>query len=113
VILRSLSTLVAACSKGNVYEAPIALQICPAGDPSIAKRAGLDRARIRILILEMDGPFDGVIQVSAEPLRFALTRLEPVGGRQTPPSPLLGHVREGVTAWKGLRVVTCVTGSCP
>jgi hypothetical protein len=27
------------------------------------------------LILEMDGPFDGLIQVSAEPLRYALTRL--------------------------------------
>ena len=27
------------------------------------------------LIVEMDGPFDGLIQVSPEPLRFALTRL--------------------------------------
>ena len=27
------------------------------------------------LILEMDGPFDGLIRVSPEPLRFALTRL--------------------------------------
>lgn len=27
------------------------------------------------LILEMDGPFDGLIRVSAEPLRYALTRL--------------------------------------
>ncbi len=27
------------------------------------------------LIQEMDGPFDGLIQVSAEPLRYALTRL--------------------------------------
>lgn len=27
------------------------------------------------LILEMDGPYDGLIQVSAEPLRFALTRM--------------------------------------
>jgi hypothetical protein len=27
------------------------------------------------LVLEMDGPFDGLIQVSAEPLRYALTRL--------------------------------------
>lgn len=27
------------------------------------------------LILEMDGPYDGLIQVSAQPLRFALTRL--------------------------------------
>jgi hypothetical protein len=27
------------------------------------------------LTLEMDGPFDGLIQVSSEPVRFALTRL--------------------------------------
>jgi hypothetical protein len=27
------------------------------------------------LVLEMDGPFDGLIKVSPEPLRFALTRL--------------------------------------
>ena len=27
------------------------------------------------LIQEMDGPFDGLIQVSADPLRYALTRL--------------------------------------
>ena len=27
------------------------------------------------LTLEMDGPFDGMMQVSAEPLRYALTRL--------------------------------------
>ena len=27
------------------------------------------------LTLEMDGPFDGLIQVSAEPVRYALTRL--------------------------------------
>lgn len=27
------------------------------------------------LVLEMDGPFEGVIQVSAEPMRYALARL--------------------------------------
>ena len=27
------------------------------------------------LILEMDGPFEGVLRVSPEPLRFALSRL--------------------------------------
>ena len=36
---------------------------------------GLSVGSAMFLLLEMDGPFDGVLKVSAEPLRYALAQL--------------------------------------